>query len=387
LELVKYREIMATKNILIVTKNLPPQVGGIERLTCKTIEVLSKEFNCTVIGPKESKVYVDKYCKYIVCNSNNLLLFFFECIYKSIFISYKNKFDISYAASGLMGPVIYIASIFSKSKCVTYIHGLDIAAENYIYKKVFVPSILASDFVLTNSENTSKLIQNKGYKKSILVINPGVEIPDINKDDSESFKRNYSLDNKITLLTVGRLVKRKGVAEFILNSLPIIAKKYPNIIYVVIGCEASNAVAKESSVKERILSSIQESNMENYVFMIDKVSEEELMSAYNSAHVFVFPLLESLTDIEGFGMVAAEAAAAGLNTVAFDVGGVSDAVLEGETGSLISPQDYNSMTKRICMYLEKENSYMNKLECQKHAKVFSWCRYEKEIVNAFLRIK
>ena len=103
---------------------------------------------------------------------------------------------------------------------------------------------MSSDLILTNSQNTSRLIKGKGYKKDVVVINPGVEIPYLNNNGSK-FKNDYSLDKNFVLLTVGRLVKRKGVAEFILNSLPMIVKKYPNVMYVVIGEEASNAVKQE----------------------------------------------------------------------------------------------------------------------------------------------
>ncbi len=376
---------MKTRNILIVTKNLPPQVGGIERLTFKTIEILSKNFQCTIVGPKESEEFISESCNYIGCNSNNLLVFFFECLFKSIIASCRTKYDISYAASGLVSPIIRISSIFSKSKCITYIHGLDIAAKNYIYKLLFVPLILSSDLILTNSQNTSRLIKGKGYKKDVVVINPGVDIPYLNNNGSK-FKNDYSLDKNFVLLTVGRLVKRKGVAEFILNSLPMIVKKYPNVMYVVIGEEASNAVKQELSTREKILVSIREANMYKHVLMIDKVSDEDLESAYMCSSVFVFPLLDSSADIEGFGMVAAEAGACGLKTVAFNVGGVADAVIEGKTGSLIPSQDYNSMTENICMFLKKQNNNSSRKECQGYAKSFSWERFGVQIYDTFLKL-
>ena len=377
---------MKTKKILIITKNLPPQIGGIERLTDKTIQVLSDRFQCTVIGPMESKKFVDKNCTFVGCNSNNLFLFFFECLYKSIIASLNEKFDILYAPSGLMSPITGIIGIFSKAKRVTYIHGLDIAANNYIYKKIFVPAILSSDLIITNSKNTSNIIKDKKFNNELTIINPGVEIPELEENNNSGFKSNYSLNGKKILLTVGRLVKRKGVAEFIQHALPIIIESNPDVFYIVIGEEAANAVKKDSSVRSQILSCIEFANMENHVLMIDRVSDEDLISAYMSSNLFIFPLIESKTDIEGFGMVAAEAGASGLNTVAFDVGGVGDAVIKDKTGCLIPAGDYALMAEKVTYYLALENNFFNKKECQDHAKIYSWERFSEQVSNAFSRI-
>jgi phosphatidylinositol alpha-1,6-mannosyltransferase len=374
---------MKTKKILIITKNLPPQIGGIERLTDKTIQVLSIQFQCTVIGPMESKKFVDKNCKFIGCGSNNLFLFFFECLYRSVTASLGEKFDILYAPSGLMSPIIRIIGVFTKAKRVTYIHGLDIATNNYIYKKLFVPAILSSDLIITNSRNTSNIIKEKKYNNKLIIVNPGVEIPDLRDSNDSSFKSNYSLNGKKILLTVGRLVKRKGVAEFILRALPAIVERNSDVVFIVIGEEASNAVKKDSSVRNQILSSIEMANMKNHVLMIDRVSDDDLMSAYMSSNLFIFPLIESKTDIEGFGMVAAEAGACGLNTIAFDVGGVGDAVIKNKTGVLIPPGDYVLMADKISSYLALDNNFIHRKECQGHAKIYSWERFSEQVSNVF----
>jgi glycosyltransferase involved in cell wall biosynthesis len=59
------------------------------------------------------------------------------------------------------------------------------------------------------------------------------------------------------------------------------------------------------------------------------VSDKTLLSLYQHCEALVFPITAVPDDIEGFGMVAIEAAAAGRPTIAFDEGGVGNAVIEG----------------------------------------------------------
>ena len=76
-----------------------------------------------------------------------------------------------------------------------------------------------------------------------------------------------------------------------------------------------------------------------------------LHAAYAEADALVFPVLELPGDVEGFGMVALEAAAHGLPTFGFRSGGVPDAVQEGRTGELVSASDYGGLAERLANHL------------------------------------
>jgi glycosyltransferase involved in cell wall biosynthesis len=69
------------------------------------------------------------------------------------------------------------------------------------------------------------------------------------------------------------------------------------------------------------------------------VTDQELPDLYRGANLFVMPNIEVPGDIEGFGLVALEAAANGTFTVGSDVSGVNEAVVEGTTGMLLPPGD------------------------------------------------
>jgi phosphatidylinositol alpha-1,6-mannosyltransferase len=77
-------------------------------------------------------------------------------------------------------------------------------------------------------------------------------------------------------------------------------------------------------------------------------------------------------DVEGFGMVAIEAALFGLPTVAFAVGGVVDAIEDGRSGYLIYPGQYQEFAQIIIRYLTTPGSAVTSGACMSHAKKYSW---------------
>jgi phosphatidylinositol alpha-1,6-mannosyltransferase len=81
-------------------------------------------------------------------------------------------------------------------------------------------------------------------------------------------------------------------------------------------------------------------------------------------------------DVEGFGMVAIEAAASGTPTVAFDLGGVADAISK-ENGHLVPPGDYDSFASRVAQVLQSNEP--NADQCITHARRFTWKLYNERM--------
>ena len=78
-------------------------------------------------------------------------------------------------------------------------------------------------------------------------------------------------------------------------------------------------------------------------------------------------------------MVAAEAAAFGLRTVAFDEGGVRDAIVAGVTGDLVKSGDYQGFSRTVIEVIERRDDLKRREECHAAAERFSWERYRTEI--------
>ena len=90
----------------------------------------------------------------------------------------------------------------------------------------------------------------------------------------------------------------------------------------------------------------------------------------------MFPVRHIPNDPEGFGMVAIEAAAHGLPTVAFATGGIVDAVKQNESGWLVEKNNYEALTKQVIETLQQPKSVER---CQVFAKGFEWSKFGEKI--------
>ena len=116
--------------------------------------------------------------------------------------------------------------------------------------------------------------------------------------------------------------------------------------------------------------------MEQAVKFLGKVDDELLTHSYAAADVLLFPLVETVGDVEGFGLVAIEAAACGTPTVAFAVGGVTDAISEGVSGHLVAPGDYDAFRESVISVLNAPRRPQLAID---FAEGFAWEHYHKRL--------
>lgn len=348
---------MTTKKILMITRNLPPLIGGMERLNWHIADELSQQNEVLVLSHIEAKEQAPTQCKFYGVALNPLPIFLIFAFLKVFFICLSQKPDVLFAGSGLTAPiVVFWAKVFRK-KSIIYLHGLDISNNSHTYQKIWIPFIRSADSIICNSTPTKQLALNKKIKDSrISIIHPGVNFPpkEKNEDLTNRLKNKFSLHNKKILLSVGRLTERKGILEFIQNCLPQIVQAVPNTVLLIIGDTANNALNNKFQNKEDLLKAAKKINIDQHIIFTGAVDEETLIQFYYMATIHVFPVKHIPNDPEGFGMVAIEAASYGLPTIAFATGGIIDAVHHGKTGYLIKNQDYHNMTHTIIQVLEKK---------------------------------
>ncbi|PID43980.1 MAG: glycosyl transferase [Gammaproteobacteria bacterium] len=367
-----------TFKIMLVSRNLPPLTGGMEQLVFNLWKGLRTRFSITVIGPKG--------CSDCLSDTESLEaplkptpLFVFAAFILGLFSSVKKgKPDCYLGGSGLVAPVVVTLSWLFSARSVVLIHGLDIVANNSVYQTLFLPFIRKCDLLIANSDNTRKLAIQAGVApERITVINPGVQIPHVSIP-SDAAKRTLNLTGKALLLSVGRLVPRKGISEFIDRCMPDLVGHIPDIHLAIVGEEPLQALNKNRySEKNKIGQIVKQRGLKAHVSLYGKVSDEELDDLYSAADVFIFPLIDTPGDVEGFGMVALEAAAHNVPTVAFNVGGVSDAISQ-ESGILVTPLDYDQFSSRIQELL----AGIKKHDCLKFARQSTWESYHAKSIDA-----
>jgi glycosyltransferase involved in cell wall biosynthesis len=160
-------------------------------------------------------------------------------------------------------------------------------------------------------------------------VDPLVDKPLSRVDARYFFAQQTGLDlgNWPVLLTVGRLVARKGVAWFIEHALPSVISVYPNVKYLVIG---------DGPNRDLIRRVARDSGLSANVVLVGQVDERALTLAYQSCDLFVMPNISVPGDAEGFGIVALEACLAARCVVATDLEGIRDAVQNRQNGVLVT---------------------------------------------------
>jgi phosphatidyl-myo-inositol dimannoside synthase len=141
---------------------------------------------------------------------------------------------------------------------------------------------------------------------------------------------------KAVILTVGRLHPRKGQL-LTLQALQSLAPKFRRRIeYWVVG--SSNKPRYEQALRSTA------ARCDFPVRFFGDLPDDELDRLYDRADIFAMTSIDYGHSVEGFGLVYLEAAAHGLPVVAHAVGGVSDAVVDGETGLLVPPHHPAQLT-------------------------------------------
>jgi phosphatidylinositol alpha-1,6-mannosyltransferase len=335
--------------ILIITRNLPPLVGGMEKLNWHMADELSKSADVTVIGPTEAKEGMPQKVTFHGVPLKPLWRFILSSAWRAIIVARHLKPDIVLAGRGLTAPSVLIAARLVGARAVTYVHGLDVAVNHTLYKALWHPCLKRLDTVIANSRPTAQLCRALGISSQrISIVHPGVSLPAnfaTHQHEVAQFKEKYGLHNRKVMLSVGRLTSRKGIREFVQKSLPSIVAQVPNATLLVIGDAPTDSLHAEAQTVESINEVAVANGVAKNILFIGVITDSyKLSTAYYASDVHVFPVRTLAGDPEGFGMVAIEAAAHGLPTVAFNSGGIVDAVSNTLSGALVHAEDYTAFS-------------------------------------------
>jgi phosphatidylinositol alpha-1,6-mannosyltransferase len=285
----------------------------------------------------------------------------------------------------MVAPLVLIAARRFGKKCVVLVHGLDLVYSHPLYRWLCVRWLAKCDRVIANSRYTARLAEEKKVDRAaISVIHPGVNpAPAPCAGDP---KEKLGLAGRKILLYVGRLAKRKGVAEFIRESLPAIAAAIPEACLLVAGENPKGALLHRDDIAGEIQKAAEETGLQSQVRLLGWVADEQLGEIYRAADLLIMPGLRTEDDVEGFGIVLIEAAAAGKPCVATRVGGIPDAVEDGKSGVLVEPGDYDGMSRAIVDLLgdDRKRSAMGEYARARVEENFNWkiiARKYEEVLN------
>ena len=177
----------------------------------------------------------------------------------------------------------------------------------------------------TRSEISKAISKNDVGK--LVQIAPGIDVDHFVPTDSSELRAQLGLADKAVIISVGRLVHRKGQDKLI-SALPAIRAAVPNVHLVLVG------VGPHQKFLENLVAKL---NVADCVTFIGRINYSELPKYICVGDIFAMPSRSRFfgLEVEGLGIVYLEASACGLPVVGGKSGGAPDAVLVGETGVVV----------------------------------------------------
>lgn len=366
--------------LLLVTRNFPPLWGGMERLNWHMAEELAKTFDVRVIGPTGAAAHAPAGVIVHEAPLNPLPRFLWQAARLAREEARVWHPDVVLAGSGLAAPLALLAARTCNARSAVYVHGLDLTVPHPVYRLLWRPTLRRMQTVIANSHATAKLAERIGIAPNrIRIHHPGVAIPTPDPQARQRFRAAHGIGPDVPLLlSVGRLTARKGLLEFVRDVLPHIAAHRPEVVLAIVGDAPANALYAQAQPPQAIQAAAAAAGVGDKLRFLGKRFGQELSDAYFAADVHVFPVRELPNDPEGFGMVAVEAAAHGLPTVAYATGGVVDAVADGQSGRLVGPEDGRAFARAT---LDVLAGSISPETCRAFAQRFAWPRFGERLAR------
>ena len=322
---------------LFITNDFGPRAGGIETFVHGLIERLPKGSVIVYTSAQANAQTFDaewllKYGVEVIRDRSKILLPTPRVI-KACQKLISNR-KLSKVAFGAAAPLAMMARAMRSAgaqKVVALTHGHEVwwakvppfsFAIRYMGKNIDVITYLGD---YTRGEISKALSEADASK--LVQIAPGIDVDHFIPTDSSNLRAELGLTDKSVIISVGRLVHRKGQDKLI-SALPEIKTSVPNVHLVLVGVGPHQEYLEKLALKL---------NVSDCVTFIGRINYAELPEYICLGDIFAMPSRSRFfgLEVEGLGIVYLEASACGLPVVGGKSGGAPDAVLVGETGVVV----------------------------------------------------
>ena len=359
---------------VIVTRNYPPDIGGIQNLmeglsnallSHGPVKVFADTFDKSDDYDKKSKIDIQRvsgfkiFRKYRKANlvkefidNNNVRAIFFD--------HWKSIENIN-------------VSTLNKTKSFCLIHSKEINhSVGSLINKRMLKALQKANYVIANSRFTKNLANKLGFKKeNIEIINPGTNYPiQINKD-AKNFAKTIFQNSFPKLITISRLDGRKSHKN-ILMTIKNLLPKFPKLKYISIG---------DGDEKNNLEKLKEELGLVNEVSFIYRSTEQEKVGLLEKSDILVMPSVVYKKSVEGFGITFIEAASYGKPSIGGIFGGEADAILEGKTGYLCDGNDLSALYETLLKTLSDDHYKKLGANALEFSKNFSWDKIVKKYIE------
>jgi phosphatidylinositol alpha-1,6-mannosyltransferase len=361
---------------LIVTRNFPPDVGGMQvlmgglsesLLNHGPVQVFAYEYNNSGIYDNKSGANIER------VKGIKLFRKFRKANLVNSFIDSNTNIRALIVDHWKSLELIKTENL-KKIKTFCLLHSKEINHDiGTSLNKRSIKSTNYADYIIANSNFTKKLATDVGIDASkIHIIFPGIPKPKKIENIYKLKTEKYFGDSFPKIITVSRMDKRKG-HDKILMLIKNLKPKFPKIKYISIG---------EGNEEDNLFKLSKELNLDKEVIFLKKIDFDLKVALIAESNLFLMPSRIEKKSVEGFGISFIEAASYGVGSIGGKDGGAPDAIEHKKTGLICDGNDLNSISDSVIDFFKKENYLKYGKNAKEHSEKFYWDK----VVKSYLKL-
>ena len=325
------------EKILCITNDFGPRAGGIETFVIGLIERLP--FGSVIVytsaqessAPYDLKLLQDFGVEVVRDKSKILLPTPGVAYCVNALVRERKITTVFFGAAAPLGLLSRGLRRAGVKEIVALTHGHEVWWSKVFPFTLAMKSISRQVNTLTYLGEFTRNAISKSVTKiaaqSMVKIAPGIDTDHFSPQDARELRNELGLTEKKVIVSVGRLVHRKG-QDVLIEAMPAIIRDVPEAHILMIG---------EGPYRSYLENRVKALEIQERVTFIGRIQYADLPRYICAGDLFVMPSRSRLAglEVEGLGIVYLEASACGLPVIAGDSGGAPDAVLEGQTGLVV----------------------------------------------------
>jgi colanic acid/amylovoran biosynthesis glycosyltransferase len=181
--------------------------------------------------------------------------------------------------------------------------------------------------------------ENKIYKLPV-----GLEISQYN-----FYERKLTAGEKVKIITVGRLVEKKGI-EYGIKAIAKVVEKNPEVVYTIVG---------DGVLRNSLENLILELGIAENIKLVGWMTQEQVRHLYAVSHIFMLPSVTAANeDREGQALVLQEAQAMGLPVLSTLHNGIPEGLLDGKSGFLVPEKDVEALAEKLNYLIDRPSEWL-----------------------------
>ena len=325
------------EKILCITNDFGPRAGGIETFVIGLIERLPFGSVIVYTSAQESSApydlkWLQDFGVEVVRDKSKILLPTPGVAYcVNALVRERKITTVFFGAAAPLGLLSRGLRRAGVKEIVALTHGHEVWWSKVFPFTLAMKSISRQVNTLTYLGEFTRNAISKSVTKiaaqSMVKIAPGIDTDHFSPQDARELRNELGLTEKKVIVSVGRLVHRKG-QDVLIEAMPAIIRDVPEAHILMIG---------EGPYRSYLENRVKALEIQERVTFIGRIQYADLPRYICAGDLFVMPSRSRLAglEVEGLGIVYLEASACGLPVIAGDSGGAPDAVIEGQTGLVV----------------------------------------------------